>query len=41
MKPGIHRVTQIGFATSLGQSLVASPAVADEGGVSFWAPGQF
>jgi hypothetical protein len=34
-------VAQIGFATSLALSLVASPVLADEGGVSFWAPGQF
>src|SRR5258705_8657079 len=41
MKVGMRRVTPIGFATSVALSLVAGPALADEGGVSFWAPGQF
>jgi len=41
MKVGLRRVTRIGFATSVALSLIAGPALADEGGVSFWAPGQF
>jgi hypothetical protein len=41
MKARIDRLAPIGFATSLALNLVASPVLADEGGVSFWAPGQF
>jgi len=41
MKAKVDRVAQIRVATSLALSLAASPVLADEGGVSFWAPGQF
>jgi len=41
MKASIDSVAQISFATGVAMSLVASPVRADEGGVSFWAPGQF
>jgi hypothetical protein len=41
MKANIDRVAQIGLAASLALSLHAGPTLADEGGVSFWAPGQF
>jgi hypothetical protein len=41
MKARIDRVAKISLATSLALTLVAGLAWADEGGVSFWAPGQF
>ena len=41
MKARIRGVAYIGFAARLALSLVAGPVFADEGGVSFWAPGQF
>src|SRR4029453_5436521 len=41
MKGRFDRVAQISLATSLAWSVIAGPVFADEGGVSFWAPGQF
>ena len=41
MNSNTYRVAQIGLAMVIALSLHAGPALADEGGVSFWAPGQF
>jgi hypothetical protein len=41
MKSAKQRLVQAAFAASAAVLFVASTARADEGGVSFWAPGQF
>jgi hypothetical protein len=41
MKTARRYTAHLGLALSVALVLVANPARADEGGVSFWAPGQF